>query len=190
MERSRVIYGIYLGLLLIFMAGVSITPYLAFTDIGAARSLYSAFSVTCHQKLSRSICLFSGAGMWIGDCTPQSGAYVANDRENISAVQAGALGYKFPVCARDVGIYAAMLLGALAYPFVFRLDEKRMLPPILLIAAITPLAIDGSIQLLADIGIGPFIGYESTNLLRLLTGGLAGFAASFYVIPILNKLFG
>jgi uncharacterized membrane protein len=47
------------------------------------------------------------------------------------------------------------------------------------------------VQLLADLGIS-ILGfpYESTNFLRLLTGGVAGFVASFYVIPILNRMFG
>lgn len=190
MERSKIIYGLYVGFLVVFMGLVTLTPYIAFSDLPFAKGLYSAFSPTCHQKISRSLCLFEGNGTWLGDCTAQAGVYVPNDRLNVSETISGALGYKFPVCARDIGIYLFMLIGAIAYPFVFKLDEKRILPPILLIIAILPLAIDGTVQLLSDIGIGPFIGYESTNLLRLITGGMAGFAVSFYVIPILNKMFG
>lgn len=192
MDRPKVIYGIYILLLVIFMGLVALTPYLAFSDIGAAKSLYSGFAPTCHQKISRSLCLFEGNGTWIGDCTPQNGVYVADSRETISETVSGALGYKFPVCSRDIGIYLFMLLGAIAYPFVFKLDSKEILPPILLILAIVPLAIDGTLQLVSDLGIsiGPIHAYESTNLLRLVTGGLAGFAVSFYLIPILNRMFG
>jgi uncharacterized membrane protein len=188
MERPQIIFGVYVGLLFIFLLLVAITPYIAFTDKGSATNLYTAFGPTCHQKLSRSLCLFENGG--INDCTNQSGAYVANDRALISNVKDGILGFKFPVCARDIGIYGVMFVGALAYPFVFKLDEKKFLPPIILVLAIIPIALDGGIQFLSDIGINLIGDYESTNLIRLVTGGIAGFAASFFVIPILNRMFG
>jgi uncharacterized membrane protein len=191
MERPKIIYCIYVGLLIILMGLIAFTPYVAFSDLGLAKTLYGGFAPTCHQKISRSLCLFEGNATSIGDCTPQNGAYVADDRANLSVVRSGALGFKFPVCSRDIGIYLAMLLGALAYPFVFRLEDKKILPMFILIAALVPIGIDGTVQLLADLGIS-ILGfpYESTNFLRLLTGGVAGFVASFYVIPILNRMFG
>ena len=185
---SRIIYFAYVLFLVVFLLLVAFTPYIAFSDLGFARSLYSAFGPFCHQKISRSTCLFDGNGFSIGDCTNQTGEYVANDRANISEARDGTVGYKFPVCSRDIGLYLFMLIGALTYPFVFRLDEKEILPPILLILAIVPLALDGTIQLLSDIGIVPFA-YESTNFTRLWTGAIAGFVASFFVIPVLNKMF-
>jgi uncharacterized membrane protein len=191
MERPKIIYCAYVALLLLFTGLIAFTPYIAFSDMPLAKSLYSAFEPTCHQKISRSLCLFGNGSFPVGDCTPQNGAYVGNDRANLSAVENGALGYKFPVCSRDIGIYLAMLLGALAYPLAFKIEEKKILPAIILIAAMVPIGIDGTVQLLSDMGIY-LLGfpYESTNLVRLLTGGLAGFVASFYVIPILNRMFG
>ena len=188
MERDKIIFGAYVGLLFIFILLVALTPYIAFSDKGSASNLYTAFAATCHQKISRSLCLFENGG--IGDCTNQSGVYVNDDRSVVSVKKDGVLGFKFPVCARDIGIYGAMLLGALAYPFVFKLDELKFLPPIILVLAIVPIGLDGGIQFLSDVGINLIGNYESTNLIRLITGGIAGFVASFFVIPILNRMFG
>jgi uncharacterized membrane protein len=49
------------------------------------------------------------------------------------------------------------------------------------VLAIIPIALDGGTQL---IGLR-----ESTNLLRAITGSIAGFAFSFYFIPMLNAFF-
>lgn len=189
MKRAVIIYGIYVVFLLIFIGLMAATPMLAFSDIEAAKPLYSGFSYFCHQKLSRSTCLFEDNG--IGDCTEQTGIYVTDDRKNLSATRDSVKGYKFPVCSRDVGLYLFMLIGAVVYALVFRLDEKRILPPIILLLAIVPIALDGGLQFLSDIGIN-LLGfeYESTNMVRLVTGGIAGFAVSFYAIPILNRMFG
>jgi uncharacterized membrane protein len=189
MPREHAIYLIYLLLLAVLMGLIIATPLLSFT--GDMSGYYKAFSVTCHQKISRSTCLFSdGRAYWLSDCTPQSGTYITdeNDREQVKVESDGTVGYKLPVCARDVGIYGAMLFGALAYPLVRKLEERRVYPAIYLVLAIVPLALDGSVQLASDMGLLPFA-YESTNAIRLLTGAIAGFAASFYAIPILINMF-
>ena len=188
MDRAQVIYAIYIVCLAVFLGLMLFTPILALSDEKAAVPLYSAFSFTCHQKISRSECLFQDNT--IRDCTNQTGIYVSDDRRNISAHYDSIVGYKLPVCARDVGIYLFMFLAALAYPFIFKLDNKKILPPLLLIIAIAPLAFDGSLQLLSDMGID-LLGfpYESTNMIRLLTGAIAGVAVTFYTLPIANRMF-
>ncbi|MDD5171434.1 MAG: DUF2085 domain-containing protein [Candidatus ainarchaeum sp.] len=190
MKIEHAVYGAYVGFFLIIMAAILAVPLLAFQqDMGAA---YDAFAYTCHQKLSRSLCVFSdGDGYWIGDCTNQTGGYVATaaDRRIVEVRTDSIVGYKMPVCARDFGLYGAMLLGAIIYPFVRKLDDKTIYPAIYLILAIVPLALDGGIQLVSEIGILPFV-YESSNAIRLLTGAIAGFAATFYAIPMLMNMFG
>jgi len=189
MERSLIIYGVVIGILALFLSIVAYTPILAFSDEEAAQTIYSGMSLFCHQKLSRSICLFEDGS--IGDCTEHTGEYVSGDGEKISAIKGGIKGYKFPVCSRDIGIYGFMLIGALVYALLFKLDEKRMYPPILLVLALIPIGLDGGLQLLSSAGIYVIgVEYESTNLLRLTTGGIAGFAVSFYMLPILNRMFG
>jgi len=189
MKRAELIYLAYLAFLLIFCASLFIPPLLSFSDEENGRKAYALFSPLCHQKLSRSICIFHDQlGYYIDDCTPQNGSFVPNDQRLISSERNGSIGYKFPVCSRDVGIYFAMLLGAAAYPLIRRIEDEKIPPPIYLIIALIPIALDGGIQFLSDLGILPFV-YESTNIVRLITGGISGFVASIYVIPILVNLF-
>ena len=187
MKTEHIIYAAYMGFFLLLVGSAFLVPILAFNqDMSAA---YNAFGYTCHQKISRSICIFSDGK--IGDCTPQTGTYVNTriDRATIKVENGSVSGYKIPVCARDVGIYGALLLGGLIYPFVKKMDNRHVYPAIFLILAILPLGLDGTIQLLSEFGFLPFV-YESTNLVRLLTGSLAGFVSAFYAIPILMNMFG
>ena len=188
MKNSMLAYLAYMLFFALLMGAIIITPLLSFKeDMGV---YYNAFSYTCHQKISRSLCLFSGSsGYWIGDCTPQNGTFVdtIEDRLQIKEVYGSVIGYKMPVCSRDIGLYLAMLIGGLAYPFCRRIDDRRVMPAKYLVAAMVPLGIDGTVQLLSDLGLLPFA-YESTNELRLITGAIAGVAAAFYAIPILVNL--
>ncbi len=98
-----------------------------------------------------------------------------------------AFGAQMPVCARDVGIYGGMLLGALAFPFVFGMRSTKLLPLWIFIGTMIPIGIDGGVQLVSGYFPLPLIGvYESTNPLRLATGLLMGIVMSLYAIPLLN----
>jgi uncharacterized membrane protein len=189
MERAYIIYGAYV-LFFAVLTGLLIgVPLLSFGSDQTA--LYKAFAYTCHQKLSRSLCVFGdGMAYWLGDCTAQNGTLVntVTDRTGTKVVADGITGYKMPACSRDFGIYGAMLLGALVYPLVRNIKDTRVWPAIWLIAALVPIGLDGGIQLLSETGILPFI-YESGNAMRLFTGALAGVAASFYAIPLLMNMF-
>ncbi len=189
MKRDEIIYVLFLAVMLILSASVVAVPFAAFSDEETGQKLYDVFSPLCHQKISRSHCVFHDElGYFIADCTPQEGEYIPDDMESISAEQDGITGYKFPVCSRDVGLYLAMLLGAVAYPFVRKMNDTDIPPAIYLIIAIIPLGLDGGVQFISDLGLLPFV-YESTNTIRLITGAIAGFAASFYIIPLLMNLF-
>jgi uncharacterized membrane protein len=200
MDGPRLAYAAYMLFFLLLCGSAIVVPLMAFN--GDAGWAYDAFAPTCHQKLSRSLCLFhgpEGGPYWIADCTPQDGRYVGGfgDHEEVGIVNGeGATGYKMPYCSRDFGIYGAMLLAGLAYPFVRRLDERALYPAAWLLLAIVPIAIDGGLQIATEIDkplfhadLLPF-DYESTNAVRLATGAIAGFASSFYAIPILANLFG
>jgi len=190
MERAHFAYAAYIVLFLIINAFFFAVPLLAFTqDMGGVYKLVRDLGI-CHQKLSRSLCVFNdGKGYWVADCTAQDGSFVggATDRLEERVVVDGAVGYKMPVCARDFGIYGAMLLAGLAYPFFRKLDGKELSPAIWLILAMVPIGLDGGIQLLSDLHWVPFA-YESTNMIRLLTGAIAGGVAAFYAIPLLINL--
>jgi len=141
--------------------------------------LYDLFAFTCHQLNSRSLCLFeSGQQTYIGNCA-QDGIFSLKKSEIV--FYQGEIGYKFPVCARDIAIYFAMLLGILILPFFQKIESEKMPSIWILIFASFPLALDGTLQI--------FGLYESTNLVRILTGFLAGIVLPFYLLPVINMLY-
>lgn len=181
------VYTIVLTLLLIW---TFFTPVLAFTDSPQTQTAYDVGVYLCHQKISRSICIFKTLdSYYIGDCTKQNGQYVEGDNRIIKAVdEKGNIGFKLPICSRDIGIYLAMLIGGLYCYKTRKIDSKDIPPSIWLVLALIPLGIDGTTQLLSNFGISlPFIGfYESTNLVRLITGLISGIALPFYIFPLVN----
>lgn len=166
-------YALYLGLVLIFIGPIFVTPFIAESSPQVFGFLQGAYAPACHQLAERSLCYFSDGS--IANCA-QPDANVSG-RQQIVEVH-GVFGYKFPVCARDLAIYGAMILGGLAFPFVRKIDARIAPPLIFFIIALIPIALDGGTQIL---GLR-----ESTNELRLITGFIAGIAIPFYVIPILN----
>jgi uncharacterized membrane protein len=68
---------------------------------------------------------------------------------------------QMPYCARDVGIFFGFVVGAGIAVFV-KVDLKWWL----LVIGLVPIGLDGGIQLITS--------YESNNVLRIITGSLAG----------------
>lgn len=169
---------VYLVVMLLFNALIWATPLLSAAQSPYAQPMYTAFSYTCHQLDSRSLCYFPNGANAIGDCTVQDG--LLHFDRNTMVAKDGMIGYKIPVCARDVGIYGAMLLAGLIWPFV-RKPWSRRWPWIgWLVLALLPTAIDGTTQLLGW--------RESTNLLRLWTGLAMGLGMAFFLIPACNAI--
>ncbi len=88
-------------------------------------------------------------------------------------------GNEMPYCSRDLGIFAGMMLGCLFGAFVV-LDLKLWL----IVGGLAPMGLDG---------VGQLLGFwESTNPMRLITGGLAGFitgiALAFIFVAIEESL--
>lgn len=188
MQGSTILYLIFLAVLVVLVGSIFITPFIALNNEADAALSYQLYGYTCHQKISRSYCIFeTEEGYLLDDCVPQNGTYTTNDYDILSVQKDSAIGYKFPVCSRDVSLYFFMLIGALIYPLFRDIDDRKLLPPIFLVIAIAPLALDGGLQFLASGGLLPFE-YESTNIIRAFTGFLAGFVSSFYIIPLLQHL--
>ena len=78
-------------------------------------------------------------------------------------------------CARDTGIFLGLVLG-----FMYASRKKIVLTLPLVIAALLPIGLDGTIQLLTD--------YESTNPKRLITGLIAGAATGIAIKIIADSL--
>lgn len=180
MKGLNVPYAFFLTLLILFNAAYLAVPFVAMSSPDGSPELYAAFGPTCHQLASRSLCVFrsSGGSLSVGDCFPSSG--FSPSRANI-VEQEGRVGYKIPVCSRDVAIYLSMLAGLLVLPLVRKAASDEWPNKWLLVAAAVPTAIDGTSQL--------FGLRESTNLLRIITGAIIGFALPFYILPMLNSLY-
>jgi uncharacterized membrane protein len=89
-------------------------------------------------------------------------------------------GNQMPFCARCTSIFLGMAIGAAILMF---LDLELHIFWILL--GLVPMAIDGGFQLLSKT-------YESTNLLRFVTGSLAGLVTGIalgYIVSELGKMF-
>jgi len=78
-------------------------------------------------------------------------------------------------CARDTGIFLGLVLG-----FMYASRKKIVLTLPLVIAALLPIGLDGTVQLLTD--------YESTNPKRLITGLIAGVATGIAIKIIADSL--
>ena len=89
-------------------------------------------------------------------------------------------GHKLAVCARCTGLYAGFVLTFALYPLLRPLRSIDWPPPVWLVLAATPLAIDFSLTFL---GI-----WENTHTSRLLTGLLLGAVSVFYVMPGIAEL--
>lgn len=177
MRGSKLPYFLLLAALLLFNALIFAVPFLA-SQGQDVEALYPAFGPTCHQLTSRSLCLFRSAeGYSIGDCFSSSS--LSPSHQNTVAYP-DKIGYKLPVCSRDVAIYLSMLVGLLVLPFVRKIESENWPNKWFLVAAAVPIAIDGTTQAL---GLR-----ESDNFLRIITGAIIGVALPFYILPMLNSL--
>lgn len=103
----------------------------------------------------------------------------------------GMVGYKFANDTRDYAIYLPWFIVMALYPFAF--GRRQIIEPKwwLLVLALVPMGIDGTTQLIAAITGNPsyywLSGFglnESTNLLRWITGGIAGIAGGYFTVAL------
>jgi uncharacterized membrane protein len=104
------------------------------------------------------------------------------------------------LCARCFAIYAGFGAVGVLYNAIWLSPWRRRLPrdPIpwpALILCLIPMALDGGAQMAIwptwdEQGMQWHILWESTNGLRILTGGLVGAGAGAFIYPLLTRLFG
>ncbi len=101
----------------------------------------------------------------------------------------GKVGYKFANDTRDYAIYLPWLLVMLVYPRLVKGRSKELPSPMWFVLALVPIGVDGTSQLLAGILNDPGVYWlssfglkESTNLIRWITGGIAGIAVGYFMI--------
>lgn len=169
-------YRIYIIVMIIITVPILTAPIFLYNHADAFQQIHDIYSYFCHQLTSRSHCFFPETGS-IEDCHETSDF---SSSKALTVTKGGFEGYKFPVCARDLGFYFFALIGGFFLSSLNKHNETDMPNPLWLIIAVLPLALDGGSQ---------FIGLrESTNILRFITGSLAGFVIPFYIVPMLNRI--
>lgn len=96
------------------------------------------------------------------------------------------MGYKVALCARDIAIYGAMVLGGILFLFI----RKRLRPIplyIYLILGLGPIGLDGFSQLLSYPPFEFWATRESPPELRVLTGFLFGLMNVWLAFPYLEQ---
>ena len=178
----NVLAGLYAG-------GVLLAPVLMYTGHPeSATALYHFYRPFCHQYPFRSWFLFGARFAYPGELLPES------LRQLSSFVGDATWGYKLAFCQRCTATYMLILLAGLLYGVLRRRRQIPLLPPWVYFAfGLLPMALDGGYQWLTHV-IAWFwphraMLYESTPLLRAITGGLFGLTTVAFAYPYLNELF-
>jgi len=85
-------------------------------------------------------------------------------------------GNQMPFCARDLGLLAGAVLGLAAFVLL-----GRKVPWTWFLVLLVPMALDGVVQAITD--------YESSNIVRLFTGAIAGLAAGYGAGTLIDDFF-
>ncbi len=164
-----------------------------------AKVIYTVYSPLCHQLGFRSIYLFGPqyfyprAAAGVSDLVSFGQATGISEDDLWAARQylgSEEVGYKTALCARDVAIYAAIVVFIVLYA----LTGRRLKPlhwMLWLLIGIGPIGLDGFSQLFSQIGIpglSDLIPYrESTPFLRVATGALFGFTTAWFGLPYVEE---
>ena len=170
-----------------------------------ANIIYTIYKPLCHQFGFRSFFLFGEQPYYplkeagisgIQTFDQITGFQNLHDPTNISRLQAREftgnpiVGYKMALCERDMGIYSAIFLFGILYA----VTGRRLKPlhwMLWLLIGLGPIGLDGFSQLFSQmewswlVSVLPY--RESTPFLRLLTGGLFGFATAWFSYPYIEE---
>ena len=172
---------------------------------GPANVIYTIYKPLCHQFGFRSFFLFGEQAYYPleeahidGVITYETATGLADlhNPVGLSRVEArqftgnATMGYKMALCERDIAIYSGIFLFGLLYSVTGR--RWKSLPWMLwLLIGLGPIGLDGFSQLFSQMDwqfLQTLLPYrESTPLLRVLTGGLFGFATAWFAYPSIEE---
>ncbi len=159
----------------------------------AGRAIYTIYGPLCHQLPQRSYFLFGPQFSYrLPELIEIAGESVSGPWAN-EFLGSPALGYKIALCQRDVAIYGAIFLVGVAYSLLRRRWAIRPLRWwMYILLGLVPMGLDGGYQLLSYVLplIFPRIGlepYETTALMRVITGTLFGWATVWLAYPYLDE---
>jgi uncharacterized membrane protein len=173
-------------------------PFLAptlmqFGAEGAASVIYRIYSSLCHQLPQRSWFLFGPKLSYrLPELMELAGESVSGPWAN-EFVGNPELGYKVAFCQRDAAIYGAIFLFGMVYGLLRQRWDVRPLPWwAYILIGLVPMGLDGGYQFLSyalplvfpGISLEP---YETTPLMRVITGALFGLATIWLAYPYLQE---
>lgn len=200
----------YLAVVNVFMLLYFGLPILAPVLMKAGASLpasviYTIYKPLCHQFGFRSFFLFGEQAYYplkeagiegIITFEQATGITDFHNPSSSSRLQARLftgneiVGYKMALCERDMAIYGALLL----FGVVYSLTGRRLKPlhwMLWMLMGMVPIGLDGFSQLFSQMEwswLASVLPYrESTPLLRVLTGGLFGFATAWFAYPAMEE---
>jgi uncharacterized membrane protein len=169
---ATLFWGLYVGLPLlapVFMNAGWTLP---------GKVIYAIYRPACHQMPTRSY-FFGGPQLVY---TPEQLAAAGVDINPLArAIGNEQVGWKVAFCERDVAIYASIFLAGLVFGLVRRKLGKWQMPFRYYLIFLVPMGIDGVLQL---IGL-----YESTWVLRTITGTIFGVGSVIFAYPYLEQGF-
>jgi uncharacterized membrane protein len=174
----------WLALINLFWALYVGLPVLAplFMEAGwttPARAIYFLYRAACHQRPDRSYFIGGERAVY----TPAELTAAGVDASPLArAIGNAAAGWKVAFCERDVAMYGSLFAGGLIYALIRRRFGKWRLPLWGYALFLAPLVVDGTLQL---VGV-----YESTWVLRTITGILFGIGSVLFAYPYLEEGFG
>jgi uncharacterized membrane protein len=176
----------------VFLSGALLPPVLLKIDLPKiAHLLYTIYAQVCHQYPFRSWFFFGSHAAY-----PLTNPVHAAEMNKLSTFIGDAqVGYKTALCQRDIAIYGCMLLAGLLYS-VLR-SKKRLQPwPMwkYFTFGILPMMLDGGIQWISYFVWVFFPAliqkpFETTPLMRTITGAFFGLGIVATAYPYLNEYF-
>ena len=169
---ANLLWGLYVGLPLL-------APVLM--DVGwtvPAKVIYTIYRPACHQRPERSYFYGGPAAIYSVEELEAAGVDTNPLAREIGNEQ---LGWKVAFCERDVAIYGSIFLMGLVYAVFRKQLRARRMRVRQFALFLAPMAIDGVLQLF---GI-----YESTWLMRSLTGAIFGIGAVLFAYPYVDEGF-
>ncbi len=194
------------GFILLYFGLPILAPVLM--KVGApvpASLIYTIYKPLCHQFGFRSFFLFGEQAYYplaeadisgvktfeqatgIQDVADPTGRSRFDARQYIGDET---VGYKMALCERDMAIYGAIFL----FGAVYAVSGRRLKPlhwMFWILIGMGPIGLDGFSQLFSQlewdwlVNILPY--RESTPFLRVLTGGLFGFATAWFAYPNMEE---
>jgi uncharacterized membrane protein len=169
---ANLFWGLYVGL-----------PFLApvLMDAGwtvPAKVIYTIYRPACHQRPERSYFLGGPAAVYSVEELEAAGV---DTNPFVRAIGNEQVGWKVAFCERDVAIYGSIFLTGLGYALVRNRLRKRRMRLRHLALFLVPMAIDGVLQL--------FGLYESTWIMRTITGVAVGIGAVLFAYPYIDEGF-